>query len=168
MGRLRSLLINAQLVVLATVAVVSLGGEALGWGAYAIATGSMEPSVSVGSLAVCAPVGDRLPVAGEVVAYERAGTVVVHRVVSVFDDGSLVCKGDRNDDPDPGAVPADALVGRLVLSVPAAGAALGALAGHRVQAVGALVVLDVALCLLPGASSSRRSQKRRGKRPVVG
>ena len=111
MGRFRSLIINAQIVVLVAVVFVSLGAEALGWGAYAIATGSMEPSVSVGSLAVCAPVGGRAPVEGEVVAYERAGTVVVHRVVSVSGDGSLVCKGDRNDEPDPGTVRAEALVG---------------------------------------------------------
>lgn len=168
MGRFRSLIINAQIVVLVAVVLVSLGAEALGWGAYAIATGSMEPSVSVGSLAVCAPVGGRAPVEGEVVAYERAGTVVVHRVVSVSGDGSLVCKGDRNDEPDPGTVRAEALVGRLVLSVPAAGAALCALAEHRAQAVCALVVLDAALCLLPGAAIPRRPKRRRGKRPVVG
>ncbi len=45
MGRFRSLIINAQIVVLVAVVFVSLGAEALGWGAYAIATGSMEPSV---------------------------------------------------------------------------------------------------------------------------
>ncbi|MEY8436611.1 signal peptidase I [Atopobiaceae bacterium 24-176] len=169
MGRLRSFFINAQLVVLAAVAAVSLGGEALGWSAYAIATGSMEPSVPAGSLAVCAPVEGTLPAAGDVVAYERANTVVVHRVVSVSDDGAfLTCQGDRNEEPDPGAVPVGSLVGRMVLCVPQAGAALSALVGHRTLAIGALVALDVAACFLPGAACSGHRNKRRGKRPVVG
>lgn len=170
MGRVRSCVVNVQLAVLALAAAVSLGGEALGLGALAVATGSMEPSVPVGSLAVCAPLGGDVPPVGDVVAYRRSGTTVLHRVVSVSEDGaSLTCRGDRNEEPDPGEVPVDAVSGRLVLCVPGAGAALSALADHRAAAVGALVAADAAICLLPARPRGGRGRGRnRRKRPVVG
>ncbi len=170
MGRVRSTVVNVQLAVLALAALVTLGGEALGLGALAVATGSMGPSVPVGALAVCAPLGGEVPQVGDVVAYRRSGTTVLHRVVSVSGDGaSVTCRGDRNEEPDPGEVPVDAVEGRLVFSVPGAGAALTALTEHRAAAVGALVAADAAICLLPPRSRDARGHGRnRRKRPVVG
>ncbi|WP_251157997.1 signal peptidase I [Caniella muris] len=170
MGRVRSTVVNVQLAVLALTAAAALGGEALGLSALAVATGSMEPSVPVGALAVCAPLGGDVPQVGDVVAYRRSGTTVLHRVVSVSGDGaSLTCRGDRNEGPDPGAVPVDAVAGRLVLCVPGAGTALTALAEHRAAAVGALVAVDAAICLLPTRSRDGRGRGgNRRKRPVVG
>ncbi|MGE0014609.1 MAG: S26 family signal peptidase [Candidatus Methanomethylophilaceae archaeon] len=50
---------------------------------------------------------------GDVIAYDRNGVVIVHRVIDVRDDGSFVTKGDANSSVDP-IVYQDKVIGKIV------------------------------------------------------
>jgi signal peptidase len=87
---------------------------------------SMEPAIGLGSAIVVAPVQPSELRVGDVVSL-RAGperALFTHRIVEVHERSSGVwvqTKGDANDEPDPTAVPASAIEGRVALTIPLAG-----------------------------------------------
>ena len=89
----------------------------------AVATGSMEPSVSVGdAVVVCRTDSDRLQV-GDVIAYRLDGQTVVHRIVQMQQTGEgtvLQTQGDANNAPNTAPVQAAQVVGRVAAVIPCA------------------------------------------------
>lgn len=84
----------------------------------------MEPSLVPGDM--CLVFKDDTVRPGDVVLYRRPGEgAVLHRVVSVLRDHSVVMKGDANPVPDREAVPAAAVVGRVVFVLPTGAAVRG-------------------------------------------
>ena len=66
-----------------------------------ILSGSMEPSISTGSICFISG-ADRRGVPGKVVAYELKDHLVVHRISRCVSGGeSFITKGDSNDTEDP-------------------------------------------------------------------
>ncbi len=131
-----------------------------------VLTGSMEPSVPVGSLVVIRDVDPDTVRVGDVVTYRltsRSGfdtegydtPYLTHRVKSVENHASgprFITQGDANTTPDPLEVSPTQLLGRVVL--------VSSLAGGLVQSVrrpGGLVVLLLA-CL--GVTALYRLRKR--------
>lgn len=55
---------------------------------------------------------------GDLVLFEHAGSLVVHRVAGVRRDGSLRTRGDANERLDSAPVKRDDVRGRVVLVVP--------------------------------------------------
>ncbi len=101
--------------------------SAFGYRLYVVLTGSMEPAVPAGSLAV---VGANDPANlkfGDVVTYRNfdSGKIITHRIVSIDNtDGSLqfTTRGDANDTDDfTPVMPAD-IIGKVVFSIPLIGA----------------------------------------------
>jgi signal peptidase I len=92
---------------------------ACGWcyGVLFIEGGSMAPAVSAGDFVVYRRVSPRLAT-GDLVVFEHAGTLVVHRVAALLRDGGLRTRGDANRSLD--ALPVDAadVRGEVVLVVP--------------------------------------------------
>lgn len=163
MGKTRLAVLVVEVAVLATLAALSLLSHLGPIGAYVVLSSSMEPSVPKGSLAVTLPLGASGPAEGDIVAYGAGENVVVHRVQTVGEDGSVTTKGDANDDADPVPVDPAAIVGRLLFSVPHLGAAVDSMAGHRAAVIGAVALFNLALCVAP----ARGGAITRG-RPVVG
>lgn len=99
---------------------------------YVVVSGSMEPEMPVGSLALARAVPAAKVVPGDVVTVPRTsgGGVVTHRVVSVDTDENgavlLTLKGDANltNDPDEYRV---ATVGMNLFAVPGLGYVAGGL-----------------------------------------
>lgn len=127
------------LLVLTVVFTMVLGrGAALTGRTTLIVSGpSMEPTVKRGSAIVIEPTQPGALAVGDVITI-RVGSeqaVFTHRIVRLAErpDGLwLETKGDANELPDPSLVPASAVMGRVVLAVPAVGyllAALSSLAG---------------------------------------
>jgi signal peptidase I len=87
---------------------------------------SMEPAIGQGSAIIVAPVPAAELRVGDVVSL-RAGperALFTHRIVEVQERSSGVwvqTKGDANDEPDPTAVPASAIEGRVAVAIPLAG-----------------------------------------------
>lgn len=106
--------------LLAAVLVTTLGIQLL-----VVRSGSMEPRIPVGSLALARGVDATSVRPGEVVSVVQDGRRVMHRVVSVSapDEGGLVLKGDANEKPDPLPYRVET-ADRVFLSVPGVGRAL--------------------------------------------
>lgn len=89
---------------------------------YIVATGSMEPTISVGSIVYMKKTGDYIP--QDIIAFKNAaGQTVTHRVVEkVQKDGVFYkTKGDANNVTDTELVPYTSVVGKYVFGVPFVG-----------------------------------------------
>ena len=94
----------------------------LGWRVDVVFTGSMEPELGVGSLAVTCPVAPQEIEPGHIISFYSPlnGDLTSHRVIEV-DRSSLYyfrTKGDANEDADPFVVLPDRVVGRVSFHVP--------------------------------------------------
>ena len=90
----------------------------------AIATGSMEPEIQIGDMVVMARwgLGDIQP--GDVIAVERQGRTIVHRVVEVRQEAGetlYIPQGDANNAPDEEPAAQSQVEGRMIGLVPAVG-----------------------------------------------
>jgi signal peptidase len=115
---------------------------------FVVLTASMTPSIAPGDVVI---VAERDPTAiaeGDVITFVRGTSEVpvTHRVTSVVDEaGTLAFEtmGDANEGPDPGLVPAGALVGAVTLTIPYIGYVIQ-FAGTRIGFV-TLVLLPFGL-----------------------
>jgi signal peptidase len=106
-----------------------------------VVSGSMEPTLGVGSLVIderIAPLDAR---PGDVVSFpdeSRGGTLVTHRVRSVRAEGGtadFVTKGDANNATERWSVPTKGEIGRVVYHVPKVGYARAFIAGPNARFV---------------------------------
>lgn len=98
----------------------------LDWRPVVVRSGSMEPAVPTGSLAMTVAVDADEVRIGDVVTVPTATTRVTHRVVESVPTSSgvvLTLKGDANDNPDATTYPVDE-VHRLWFHVPVLGAVI--------------------------------------------
>jgi signal peptidase I len=155
--------IAAAVVLLA---VLTLSGWALwptqlgGHTAYAVVSGSsMEPRIKRGDFVLVRQRSSYAP--GDVVLYDNPdiGADVLHRIVSVRDDGYAV-KGDANDFVDGVHPTREEVVGELWLVVPGAGSFVSWL--QRPLNALAFVLLAVFIALLGGREATRRTRIRPG------
>lgn len=129
----------ALLVLVGPVVAYAAAVFAPGTAGYVVTSGSMEPTVSTGSIVF---VAEGTYERNDVVSYERDGQIVTHRIVELT-DGGYVTKGDANPTADDRIVPADDVVGEVVLTLPYYGTLIS-IAGTPVG--------YVLLVLVPGGS----------------
>lgn len=115
-------------VVALAFAVLPVLGRASGtFAVVPVLSGSMEPDMSRGDVAVVAPVSPERVAVGDVIVFtEPGGTArIIHRVTEITDDTIrlLSTKGDANFSPDPWQVPLVSRgdVDRRILTVPMIG-----------------------------------------------
>ena len=90
----------------------------------AIATGSMEPEIQIGDMVMMARWGLADIQPGDVIALERQGRTIVHRVVEVRQEAGeplYVTQGDANNAPDEEPAAQSQVEGRMIGLVPALG-----------------------------------------------
>jgi len=113
----------AALAVLLAVAV--LFAPRLGWQVDTVLSGSMSPTLGVGSAAVVRPVEPQAVEIGDVITYRspRNGDLTTHRVIGIAENSPLYfrTKGDANENPDVYLVPSANLEGKVVFDVPLVG-----------------------------------------------
>ena len=86
----------------------------------AIATGSMEPNLSIGDVAIiekCTP--NDLKV-GDIIEYQMEGYTVIHRIIKIYqEDGEFfyITKGDNNQTQDRLPVSEDQLIGKVLFKI---------------------------------------------------
>lgn len=145
-------------VVFVLVIVAMLGGSLLfalnqnpnktflGYRAYNILSGSMEPELSIGDLVIVQAVPAEELQNGDIVTYyptDNEGTTVTHRVVStMLKDGQVVIetKGDAVDQSDP-LIYGESVIGVVVFHIPLLGAAIAWIQNHLVISAGTVIVL---------------------------
>lgn len=117
----------------------------LGYRAYNVLSGSMEPELSKGDLVIVRAVPAEELQNGDIVTYyptDGEGTTVTHRVVNtLMKDGQVFIetKGDAVEQADP-MFPGDAVIGVVALHIPLLGAAISWVQTHLVLSA-AIVVL---------------------------
>lgn len=118
-NQVRSRLVRLALVlVVATVLAPSLTAFSPA-NAFAVASGSMEPELKKGDLAVAVP--GEIKVDDVVVYWSPTGAHQVHRVIGIEERGGTTyytTKGDNNDATDSFAVPESDVIGKVKFHVP--------------------------------------------------
>lgn len=87
----------------------------------AVLSGSMEPALHIGGVALIKPVEPLDINPGDIITYHSGEEIFTHRVVEVVSGGgepSFITKGDANEDPDLLPVAASSVVGKVVFDVP--------------------------------------------------
>jgi signal peptidase len=155
---MRTLTRRAVEALFAAVVVTALGlwvvthlAPGVGHGLFAVRSGSMNPALEVGDLVVTRLVDPSEIRSGDVITIGTGGrAIVTHRVVAVqaTDDGPVfTTRGDANATPDPIAVRADQLHGRVDWRVPLLGFVLAMIA----MPAGILALVSIAAALLTAA-----------------
>lgn len=133
----------------------------MGYEVYNVVSGSMEPTLPVGSAVyVKATDLENVP-EGDIIAYRDVNSVIIHRVV--INRSTLrefVTKGDANEIEDINPVPYDAVVGRMELNVPL----LGTWMSIYASTLGKVYLLLAAACgVMLNIIASRMRESRRVK-----
>lgn len=134
----------------------------LGYRAYHILSGGMEPELSKGDLVIVKAVPAEQLQNGDIVTYYptgEAGTTVTHRVVNTLMKNGQVwieTRGDAVEQSDP-VFPGEAVIGVVVFHIPLLGAAITWIQGHLVLSI---VVVVLVLAAWVGIDWRRR---KRGK-----
>lgn len=86
---------------------------------YVVMSGSMEPSISTGSIAyINSNIKAKEIQVGDVIGFNSDNGQVTHRVVEINSNGSFVTKGDNNKDNDIKPVQPSKVEGKTVFSIP--------------------------------------------------
>ena len=100
-----------------------LGPRFLGVAFFTIYSGSMEPSLPIGSVVMIRMVEASSICTGDVIAF-KTGTsseTVAHRVIEIVSGNPSICVrtgGDANNTPDAALVPAEKIVGKVFFHIP--------------------------------------------------
>ena len=117
-----SWLVNIILIWLLLVVVATfLLPRVSSWRFDAVLSGSMDPDLPVGAVAVIKPVEATDITVGDIIAYHSGESLITHRVIEMINERnepSFVTKGDANEDPDITPVSASSVVGKVVFDVP--------------------------------------------------
>ncbi|MBQ8929646.1 MAG: signal peptidase I [Oscillospiraceae bacterium] len=137
-----------------------------GYEIYNVVSGSMEPTIPVGSVIYVGQISPENVREEDVIAFQKDGELVVHRVVkNKTVEGKFVTKGDANNVEDLEPIPYDALVGKVERHFPVAGRFMML----YTSGIGKLYVLGFALCgvmfnVLAGLIRDRQATKRKQQR----
>lgn len=93
---------------------------------YVVLSDSMEPEISAGDAVIVRSVDPEAIESGDVITFVRSeeSTPITHRVVEVVETEERLAfrtKGDANDSPDPGLVPAENVTGEVWVVLPYVG-----------------------------------------------
>lgn len=145
-----SSLARALLGTLALLLAASVAPTVVGWETTVVLSGSMEPGVSPGDVAVVRPVPVAELAVGDVLLVDdpdSPGRLRLHRLVAV-EDGGLRLQGDANPTPDPQLVDPSTVHGVGALRLPALGlSVLWAAEGRALPLAGGAAVLALVVAL---------------------
>jgi len=117
--------------------------KAMGYTEFVITSGSMEPTIPVGSLIYVMPYSAQELEADDIIAFYEDTSVVCHRVVdNQHLEGKLVTKGDANEEVDPQKRDYNSLIGIVKFHLPF----LGLVAGILGTTLGKLYSVLILIC----------------------
>jgi signal peptidase len=146
-------------------------------------SGSMEPAMPMGAIAVMEPVDPAKIKVGDIIAFDptwdATDVTISHRVIEVLEAG-FVTKGDANEDPDFEIVPPANVIARVRFNIPDLGYVLARISKYTTGRAGFAFFIalptvlligsamrDMNFMLSPGKKRARRRKKileRRKKR----
>ena len=85
---------------------------------YCILSGSMEPTISTGSLIlVDTDVSLQLHME-DIVTFTKQNSIITHRIVRQINDQKYITKGDANNSDDPTPLYKSQIIGKVILTIP--------------------------------------------------
>ena len=103
--------------------------EIFGHQLYIVRSNSMSPTFETGSLNIVKRIDPEFIRVDDIITYQRNGEGIstTHRVVEIQQEEPLqfITRGDANNTNDPLPVEANAVIGKVVISIPYAGFVLG-------------------------------------------
>ena len=129
--------------------------EMIGFHMYHVISGSMEPTIKVGSLLYVREENVEEIKEEDIIAFYSSveeGSIITHRVVkNNIVSGAFRTKGDANDTEDPTPVPYENFIGKVVLTIPYIGQLFTVMTSFYGKIAAACVVLiGMALNLIGG------------------
>ncbi len=161
-------LLGTLLLIIVILASVPLALPRLaGYQVYHVISGSMEPTIPIGSLVLVKPQEASEVLEGDIIAYSSktdAGAIITHRVVeNQVAAGRLVTKGDANEDNDINSVEYEQFLGKITFSIPYLGMILqGAASTSGKVAAVCLIIIAVLLHSIAGLLKGTNSKTKEG------
>lgn len=113
---------TAVVAIVVVLAVLLAGVRLVGLTPYTVLSGSMEPTYHVGSVIYVKDIDPTTLKEGDSVTFHlNSGIVATHRIIEISGEGqalSFLTKGDANDIDDGKPIPASAIIGKPLFSVP--------------------------------------------------
>ena len=114
-----------------------------GYGMYEVVSGSMSPTIPIGSVIYVKPLAPEMVEPMDIIAYHHNGETVTHRVRENHKVvGEFITKGDANNIVDFDPVPYDELIGRVEYHAPVIGRFMRVLSSF----IGKIYMLVFACC----------------------
>jgi signal peptidase len=127
-----------------------------------VRSGSMEPSISVGALAVITPIDPEEVKVGDIIVFNpprdprimNPDVTVSHRVIEVQANGELqfITKGDAVEDPDIIPIPAENVQGKLIFAIPYLGYTASSIIRYVRTWLGLVLLVFIPLAVLIGGT----------------
>lgn len=122
----------------------------LGFGLTVVLSGSMEPALSVGDMLVVAP--QESYEVEDVVVFQTGRSAVVHRIISINEEG-VITRGDANNtEDDPIAL--ESIKGKVIIVIPFVGYIVNLIK----TPIGTIILLGLAVWLLEGSFKKDKKQ----------
>ncbi|MDO4869536.1 MAG: signal peptidase I [Bacillota bacterium] len=110
---------SIAVMIIAAAAVMTLAGAR----PAVVLSGSMEPTIKTGSLAIINTREDEFR-EKDIAAFETGGALVIHRLVEHSKSG-WITKGDANESSDPWRIKNEEIKGTIVFWIPGLGYLIG-------------------------------------------
>ena len=145
-GRLMSVIGVLLMVIVIAACLTLVIPKIAGYDAYVVVSGSMEPNIPVGSIVYSEETDPALLRTGDVIVFvdpSRGTTPITHRVVSNNPfTGSIITKGDANENEDVNPVAYENVVGVVRAHVPRIGFTAAMFTSKLGKLVAALILLE--------------------------
>lgn len=123
--------------------------DVLGYRAFIVMSGSMEPTINITDIVITKEQEDNFKI-GDIIAFQENRVVTVHRIVDISTDGKEVLyqtKGDNNNAPDQKKVKSTEIKGRLVHKVPKMGKVILFIHSHIILFVFSIAVIIIIIII---------------------
>ena len=118
-----------------------------------VMSGSMEPTLPVGSVVFIDEMAADEVEIGDAIAFRIGENYVTHRILDKK-DGCYVTKGDANDSMDPWQIAPSQVEGKVIFSIPYVGYLFKFLSGKR----GMIVAASLIICFILGSILERKNE----------
>ena len=147
------LLLAVLVLLFALVLPLVLSGRAA-----VVLSGSMEPAMPIGALAITVPTSPEEIEVGDIITYSPywdPEVTVSHRVVEILPDSMITfrTKGDAAEDEDPWVVPGPEVKGKVVFNIPYVGFFIDSVLGYIQSWTGLILLVIVPSAVVIGSAS---------------
>lgn len=136
----------------------------LGYKMFIIVSGSMEPDLNIGDIAVVQKTSEENLQKGDIITFSESDYQVTHRIVDIIKDENEISyqtKGDANTANDSGTVKFENVEGKYVFKIPKIGLMILGIQNINVMA-GLVFIIYIIYCI--SSEKEDRKKARREKR----